>query len=510
MKQHLLKRIDLYMLKSFLGLFLVTFMISCFILLMQFLWLHVRDLVGKGVEISVLLEFLVYAVASMVPLALPLAILLASLMTFGNLGEKFELTAMKSAGVNLFRIMRSLTVTIAIVSVSAFFFSNYILPKSQMKMWTLIFSLRQKNPELDIPEGEFCDKVPGYQIFVEKKNRNTGMMYGMIMYDYSQGFRDAMVYVADSAIVKVTDDKLYLMLTLYSGEGFSNLDQQQQRATGTQNSVPYQREQFRSKQLLISFDTQLTRYDESALEDQHVSKNVHELMQSIDSVNALASVRGDEQSKEMVNKNYFGRESHEGRPLGEIADEVLQQCNMDSLYEFMTMYRRVRARQFALESARQKEDQIRYNSIMLEDYKYYVRKHEIELHRKFTLSFACLIFFFIGAPLGAIIRKGGLGAPVVISVVLFIVYYIIDNTGYKMAREALWPCWAGMWLSSFVLLPIGAFLTYKAATDSGIFNPEVWQKVYERVIVVTKNKVKEYKNKLYEYYTRSIRRFKGR
>ena len=478
-----LKRIDLYLLKNFLGLLLVTFVICVFILLMQFVWLQVKDLVGKGVGIGVLAEFFIYACTTVVPLALPLAILLASLMSFGNLGEKFELTAMKAAGVSLFRIMRPLAFAIAFVSVGAFFFSNYVLPKSQVKLWALIFSLKQKSPELEIPVGEFYDGIEGYNIMVGRKNIKNGMLYDMVLYDYTDGFNNAKVMLADSGRIYFTEDNKYLLFQLYNGESFENLDSKQQRSTGARN-IPYRRESFAHKQILIDFDMDFNRYSEETLTDQHVSKNVVQLVQSIDSVKVLEHERSREQSQVIVTKHYFGRERLQERnvDIWEGDKEQYQQYDIDSLYASFTDDERYRAASAALEKARDKKDKVDYNALMLDDYQRYVRRHEIELYRKFTLAFACLIFFFIGAPLGAITRKGGLGAPVVISVIMFIVYYIIDNTGYKMAREALWPCWAGMWLSSFVLLPIGVFLTYKAATDSTLFNPDAWLKVFRRPI----------------------------
>ncbi len=469
----LVKKLDIYMLKNFLGLFFMTFAICCFILLMQLIWMRINDIVGKGVEVTVLLEFLLYALAGVVPMALPLAILLASLMTFGNLGEKFELTAMKAAGVSLFRIMQPLIVFIALLSVGAFYFSNYILPQSQLKFWTLVFSLRQKSPELDLPVGEFYSGVKGYNIYIRKKETRTGWLRDVMIYDYTNGFQDATVTVADSARVFFTDDQKYLLLCLYSGESFENLNQQQQRATHTQKNVPYRREMFAKKSLLIDFDTEFVRMDESSLKDQHVSKNVGELIVSIDSVNVLAKKRCSEQSQKIVSERYFGRESNKGGVLPVLAEQPTD-LHPDTLYAHFSLSEKERALQHAVDQAKRYKDLVDYNSITLDDHQRYERKHLIELHRKFTLAFACLIFFFIGAPLGAIIRKGGLGAPIVISVILFIIYYIIDNAGYKMAREALWPVWTGMWLSSFVLLPIGIFLTYKAATDSGLFNPEVW------------------------------------
>ena len=351
----LIKKIDSYLLKHFLGLLAMTFMICVFILLMQFVWMHIKDLVGKGVEISVLTEFFVYAVASVVPLALPLAILLASLMAFGNLGEHFELTAMKAAGVSLFRIMRPLAIAIAFVCVGAFFFSNNVLPKSQVKLWALIFSLKQKSPELDIPVGEFYDGIDKYNFLVRGKNPQTGMLYDMMIYDYSAGFKNAKVMVADSGRIYFTDDNQYLLLQLYYGESFENLDRQQKRATKSEKNIPYRRESFSMKQMLIDFDMEFNRYDESVLKDQHVSKNVGELVQSIDSVQILAHDRSAEQSAVIVDSRYFGRERQSGRDLesealGAPSNRVY---HLDSLLASMSAEDRHRSASAALEKANQ-------------------------------------------------------------------------------------------------------------------------------------------------------------
>jgi len=477
------RKIDMYLLRNFLGLFMATFFIAIFILLMQFMWMHVNDLVGKGIEISVLAEFFIYAAASVVPLALPLAILLSSLISFGNLAEKFELTAMKAAGISLFRVMRPLTIAVMMLSVGAFFFSNNVLPKSQMKLWALIFSLRQKSPELEIPVGEFYDQISGYHIFVREKT-SRGELLNMMIYDYSSGFENAKVMVADTGRLAASSDKRYLILDLHQGESFENLDAQQRRSTGRTKSIPYRRETFAHKRILIDFATDFNRYDESVLQDQHVSKNIAQLNASIDSMRVVAFGRYKEQSDKLLSDRYFGRENGHTAMLPDHVEEKERAIyNIDTLWSRMSIVKKNQVLTLAEEKARAYGDQIEYNAIMLDDAERYIRKHQIELYRKFTLAFACLIFFFIGAPLGAIIRKGGLGAPVVISVVMFIVYYIIDNTGYKMAREALWPCWAGMWLSSFVLLPIGVFLTYKAATDSPLFNPEAWKIRMDKMMV---------------------------
>ncbi|MBR5678989.1 MAG: LptF/LptG family permease [Paludibacteraceae bacterium] len=502
-----IKKIDIYLLRNFLGLFVATFFIAIFILLMQFMWMHVNDLVGKGIGLGVLSEFFIYATASVIPLALPLAILLSSLISFGNLAEKVELTAMKAAGISLFRILRPLALAVALLSVGAFFFSNNVLPKSQMKLWALIFSLRQKSPELQIPVGEFYDEISGYHIYVRDKTRK-GELLNLMIYDYSGGFENAKVMVADTGRLMTSADRRFLILDLVQGESFENINQKQQRATGTTKNIPYRRETFTHKRLIIDFATDFNRYDESILEDQHVSKNVAQLVHSIDSVHTVAVARSAEQSTKLVNERYFGRDVTSSNIIipEKLTTDERHEYNIDSLWASLSIERQRQVLRSAIERAQSYRDQIEYNAILLEDAERYIRKHEIELYRKFTLAFACLIFFFIGAPLGTIIRKGGLGAPVVISVILFIIYYIIDNTGYKMAREALWPCWAGMWLSSFILLPIGIFLTYKAATDSPLFNPEAWKiglkKLMERLKEQEQIIRKAYENK---YNTRSPR-----
>ena len=488
------KKIDIYLLKNLLGLFLATFFIAIFILLMQFMWMHVNDLVGKGIGIGVLAEFFIYAAASVVPLALPLAILLSSLIAFGNLAEKSELTAMKAAGISLFRTMRPLAIAVAFISVGAFFFSNNVLPKSQMKLWALIFSLRQKSPELQIPVGEFYDEINGYHIYVREKTRD-GALLNMMIYDYSNGFTDAKVMVADTGRLTASADKRYLIVDLTNGESFENLNKKQQRATGTTQNIPYRRETFSHKRILIDFATDFNRYDESILEDQHVSKNVSQLIHSIDSVKIEARGRGEEQSKKMLEERYFSREDRNMDVLlPTLTRAESKEFNPDSLWQSLSITQQYQVLSIAEDRARNHRDQVEYHSLLLDDSQRYMRKHEIELHRKFTLAFACLIFFFIGAPLGAIIRKGGLGAPVVISVIMFIIYYIIDNTGYKMAREALWPCWSGMWLSSFILLPIGVFLTYKAATDSPLFNPEAWEIRIKKIREQIKQYIEQHKH----------------
>lgn len=455
----------------------MTFVICIFILLMQFLWKHFNELVGKGIGIGVIAEFFLYAITSLVPMALPLAILLASLMTFGNMGENFELIAMKSAGISLFRIIRPLVVFIALICIMAFYFSNNVLPVTQSKLWTLILSLRQKSPEFDIPVGEFYSGISGVNLYV--RDKQNGLLKDMMIYDFSGGFDNASVMIADSGRVKFSADKKYLMLKLYDGETFENLKSQ----AGAQNStnIPYRRESFKTKNILIDFDSDFNRFDESILQDQHVSKNISQLESSIDSTSKVVDRLKMEQSTEMTGRRYFGREAAWNRSL-EIGENIqIENYNADSLFLKLDKPSMEMAMVTTMQKANEIKGQIEFNKLNLGETAMYVTKHEIEWHRKFTLSFACLIFFFIGAPLGAIIRKGGLGAPVVISVVMFIIYYIIDTAGLKMAREGLWTAFQGMWLSSSILLPIGVFLTYKAAVDAVLFNVEEYAKLMQKI-----------------------------
>ncbi|MBQ9439071.1 MAG: LptF/LptG family permease [Paludibacteraceae bacterium] len=471
-----MKRLYVYILKQFFGVFLLTLVICVFILLMQFVWSHVNDLVGKGVGITVLAEFAVYAAASVIPLAMPLAILLGALMTFGNLGERVELTAMKAAGISLIRVMKPLIVAISFVSVGAFAFSNYVLPKSQVKLWTLIFSLRQKSPEFDIPVGEFYSGIEGYQVYVRDKDPKTGLLKNLMIYDFSEGFEDATVMVADSGRVYFSTDNKYLRLTLYSGESFENL--KGQRISNNPNKIPYRREIFSEKNLLIDFDSEFSRFDESILHDQYVAKNAAQLSHSADSVTVIADSIAVQQSADIVGNHYFNREYSSAQEVASPSARQVRHSDINDVYAILQPQQRYMAACYAADNAHKMSDQVTYNRIVLHDPQQYVRRHKIEWHRKFSLALACLIFFFIGAPLGAIIGKGGLGVPTVVSVAMFIFYYIIDNSGYKMARDALWQPWQGMWISTAVLLPIGIFLTYKAAHDSALFNTDAWLKMW--------------------------------
>ncbi len=474
------------MLRSFLPLFLMTFFICLFIVLMQFLWRYIDDLVGKGLEMHVIGELFFYAALTMVPMALPLAILLASLMTFGNLGERFELTAMKASGISLMKVMRPLIMFIALVAIGAFFFQNYVLPVAQAKMWTLLYSVRQKSPELEIPEGVFYDQIPGYNFYVEEKDRESGTLFDMMIYDVSRGFENARIILADSGHLKLADDKEHLFLQLHSGEQFENL--RENSAGGNSQNQPYRRESFKLKEILLKFDANFNRMDESGMRNQYVGKNISQLRATIDSVTLRVDSIGAGYARDIKERDYMRVPYWRERVVDGNRVKMKQQpvameapLDMDSLFykEKPAMVASYLS-QALLKAQRVKQD-YEFKSYAMDADRETIRRHGIEMQKKFTLSFACLIFFFIGAPLGAIIRKGGLGTPLVISVILFIIYYIIDNTGYKMARDGKLEVWMGMWLSSAILLPLGVFFTYKAMKDSAVFDLDAYKNVVRRL-----------------------------
>ncbi|MBO4371234.1 MAG: LptF/LptG family permease [Paludibacteraceae bacterium] len=458
-----LKHIDRYTLSKFLKTFFATFFGAVFIFLMQFSIRYVDDLVGKGVGIGVLGEFFFYAALSLVPMALPLSLLIGSLMTFSNLGEKLELLAMKAAGISLFRVMAPLIIVVSMISIGSFFFANNVLPKSQVKMWTLLFSIRQKSPELDIPEGSFYDGIDGQQIYVERKRGE--LMLNVLIYDYSQGFNNARILIADTATIRMTDDKKNLVLNLYSGECFES-SQDDSKQHSTKDVIPYRHESFSHKQILIAFDANFNMLSSDFLETQYVSKKIDQLQETVDSLNRSVETLRQREIKNARFVTYYTGVSDSFR-VSETPTVTahVPHLHPDSVFAGLSH----NAKLLVTNRTRQEVTQTR----TLVEQRYYdaewmlseMRRNGIERLKRFTLAFACFIFLFIGAPLGAIIRKGGMGWPLVSSVLLFITYYIIDNTGYKMAREGIWSLEAGMWFSSCILLPIGIVLTYLAATE---------------------------------------------
>jgi lipopolysaccharide export system permease protein len=446
--------------------------------MMQFLWKYVDDMVGKGLEMKVLAQFFIYSALSLVPMALPLAILLASLIIFGNFGERYELLAMKAAGISLLKIMRPLILLMLLLCCISFLFQNVIAPYSESKLYTLIISMRQKSPELDIPEGVFYDAIKGHNFYVKKKDRKTGLLHNVMIYDFLDGFENARIFLADTGKLEMTADKKYLYLRLYSGEMFENLKSQY---TNSKN-VPYRRETFREKHFIISFDSEFSMIDGSFMSTRSNSKNMKMLQASIDSMTVFSDSIGKKYYQDAKITIYQKPSLSRKEDTLKIAQALMSDYNVDSLFNVMTLSQKSRIINSATTHAVTLENDWKYKSYTIANNDKDIRRHETEWYKKITLSLSCLIFFFIGAPLGAIIRKGGLGMPVVVSVLIFIFYYLIDNTGYKMARDGNWIVWVGMWTSTTVLAPIGIFLTYKSNNDSVMLNADIYVSWIKRLV----------------------------
>ncbi len=477
-----IKKLDIFIIKSFSLLFVGTFFICLFIFMMQFLWRNVDEMVGKGLGVSALLEFFYYAALSLIPVSLPLAVLLASLITFGNFGERFELLAMKAAGIPLLRIMRPLILLMGVVCCASFYFQNVTVPDSQVKLYTLLYSMKQKSPELDIPEGAFYDEIEGYNLYVKKKNKETGMLYSVMIYNFSDGFENAHIIVADSGKLEITADKKFLQLHLYNGEQFENLKQQ----TRNVENVPYRRESFCEKHTLIEFDSNFNMMDGSFLNNQAASKNMIELRHSIDSMTTRFDSIGRNYYKETHNKLVPIRFTP--RDSVKIKESPVKTINMDSLFRVSSKAQQARILKAASEKVNVMQNELSYKSIMMKEADKSLHKHQLEWYNKIVLSLACMVFFFIGAPLGAIIRKGGLGMPVIVSVIIFLIYYIVNTMGTKMAREGTWHIWIGAWISTLVLAPMGVFFTYKSNKDSVVFNMDAYIEVIRKILGLRSNR----------------------
>ena len=463
----------------------MTFCICLFIVIMQFLWRYIDELVGKGLSLDLIGELFFHAALSLLPLALPLSILLAALMTFGDLGEHVELTALKSSGISLTTIMKPIAILMVFVAIGAFFFMNNALPKSQVKMWTLLFSMRQTSPTLDIPEGTVYSQIPGYNIYVKKKDKERDMLYNLLIYDVSVGTMYPRIVVADSGRLNMTEDKQHLVLTLYKGAWYEEM-----KGGGGVNGMSgnlYRRESFHNKEIMIPYDANFTRMDDETMKSQYVGKDIAELRHTIDSVRAKVDSAANFIYSKMQSQPVCGVPAQRTAYKDGVATTTpVKEIKLDKPVDINKIIKELPSheQQMLINQAMMRTTSAMQDSQMqgytISEDNYVIRRHQIELMKKFTLSLACLIFFFIGAPLGAIIRKGGLGMPIVVSVILFIIYYVIDNSGYKLARDGRWEVWQGIWLSSAVLLPLGIFLTKKAVNDSAVFNPDAWLNVMRR------------------------------
>ena len=476
----IIKKLDIYIIKGFLQLFAGTFFICLFIFVMQFLWKWMDDLIGKGLTIDLLARFFWYSSLTLIPMSIPLAVLLASLISFGNLGERFELLSMKAAGIPLIRILMPLILVATLICGGSFYFQNKVSPYATRELSRLAWSMRQKSPELEIPEGVFYSEIPGYNLYVEHKDPITGMLYGLMIYTNTDGYNDTQIVLADSGRMQSTTDKMHLKLTLWGGERFRNMDAQQ--GSMLRANVPYMRESFIQEVDIIPFDGNFNLMDADLFSHNAQTKDLHEIQHSIDSLSHKM-----DSTRHAIYANillwHMRKDISPGRTDSlEIVEEAKQMPPFDSLYMSMSDDQRLRVWRNALNRAETMKAECQFRALETSDKNLSLRKHRIEWYKKYTMSLACLLFFFIGAPLGAIIRKGGLGVPVVVSVIIFIFYYIVNQAGENNAKVNVWTVESGTWLSTFVLLSTGIFLTHKANTDSVVFNIEGYQNFFMKLL----------------------------
>lgn len=466
-----IKKLDIFISKQFGVLFIGTFFICQFVLMMQFLWRYIDELIGKGLSMEILAQFFWYMGLMLVPQAMPLAILLSSLITFGNLGESSELTAIKAAGISLIQSFRSLIVLVVVISGISFYFQNNIGPTANMKIGQLLISMKQKSPELEIPEGIFYDGIPNSNLYVQRKDVKTGMLYGVMIYRMTGSYEDQAIILADSAMLQATAEKKHLILHLWSGEWFENM---QTEAFGNSAAVPYRRETFTGKKIVLDFDGDFNMADATSLSNNARGKSLKKIFHDIDSLNIAYDSIGHVYYNDEKMGMYFTPKINKRDSLAAIKAGMSDKFNIDSTYSHLSPSQKSQVVNDALSRTQAAVNDLDFKSMITKDGDKIINDHEIEAINKFTVALSCLIFFFIGAPLGAIIRKGGLGIPVIISVLVFIIYYILDNSGYRMARGGMWSVWFGKGLATAVLLPIAVFVTYKANKDSVVFNIDLY------------------------------------
>ena len=474
-----IKKLDIFITKQFGLLFVGTFFICQFVLMMQFLWRYVDELIGKGLSLEVMAQFFWYMGLMLMPQAFPLAILLSSLITFGNLGESSELTAIKAAGISLMQAFRSLIVISVLMAGVSFYFQNVVGPQANQDFYRLLLGMKQKSPEVQIPEGRFYDGIPGSNIYVQKKNLETGMLYGIMIYRMTGSYEDQAIILADSGMMQSTAEKKHLLLTLYNGVWNENMRSQDLAGTA---DVPYRRETFVNKRIILDFDGGFSLADEEDISGDARAKSLGKILHDKDSLAEFNDSVGRAYYEE--SSRFFFKHIDVSKPDSiKIAKQLAEgNTTLDSMFMKLNDVQKQSAMRTAMNNAQSIATDLEMKGAYAKSLHRYYRTHQIQAILKFTLALTCIIFFFIGAPLGAIIRKGGLGVPVIISVLVFIVYYILDSTGQKMARDDQWTVWYGLTISTVVLAPIACFFTYKANNDSVVFNVDMYKQVLMRVL----------------------------
>ena len=479
-----MKKLYRYIVSSFLGTFLFTFFIVLFILDMQFLWLYVDDLVGKGLELSILAELFFHMSITFIPMALPLALLLASLMCFGDFGEHYELVAMKSSGISMWKVMRPLVVFSVLLSCFAFFVSNSLLPVANLKGQTLLFDVRRQKLAFNIKEGVFYRDLDNYVIYVERKGADGSSIYGVKIYDHTDRMGNTKIISADSGMMALSPNQRNIIFTLYDGYNYTDVTN---NGDDYKKTRPFERMSFKQEQLKFSLkDFDMTRSSEDMYKSSQQMMNLRQLNTAIDSLDRRLDNKHEAFSQGFARRwsNYASiNEQLTTADRSQICDTITDTI-MILQWPLLAQYPDSVATaigNLAISTARNAKENASFNKTDLRSQNENIMKHKKERHKKFTLSIACLIFFFIGAPLGSIIRKGGLGMPVVVSVLFFVVYHVISTIGERMAVFGGLNMFLGVWISSLVLLPIGLFLTFKATTDAALFDGDSWKKFFQKL-----------------------------
>lgn len=479
-----LKIVDKYILRTFIPLFVMSFAVCWFIVVMQFLWRYIDELVGKGLSGFMLLKIIFYAALSFIPMSLPLGILLASLMTLGNLGERLELLALKASGIRLYRIIRPIMLLVVAMACGLFYFQNDLMIRAQVRMWTLVITAKYAAPEMEITPGVFYTGIPGYSLYAKDRDSGTGLMHRMMVYDMSRGYLNPRIIRADSGRLVMDKSKKFLVLKLYQGQSFENI-QTQSYNTST-DAVPYMLPHFDYSETFIPFDANIKMQDEGELSSMYVGKNLHQLQQSIDSIRPIldstrlsyAQVVGASLMESHYGTSSYAYQDSATRVQAQARLTQLEQQTRHSKGEDASLTLTPQDSLQAFAMARDKADRVKEEAslyIDTDDAQFYqFRTLHQEWHRKFTFPVSCIIFALIGSSLGAIVRRGGIGMPIIISIFFFVVYFIIDSFGTNMLRNESIPIWLGMWLSNIVLFPVGIFLAYKANQDSSALNVEVY------------------------------------
>ena len=460
-------------------LFIGTFVVSLFVLMMQFLWQYVDELIGKGLTLDVLGEFFWYMSLMMVPEALPLAVLLSSLITFGNLGESSELTAIKAAGISLIKSFRGVIAFTFFIALISFYFQNSIGPDAKKHFDQLLISMKQKSPELEIPEGIFYNGIPDTNLYVEKRDLKTGHLYNIMIYRMTDSYEDQAIILADSGMLQSTAEKKHLILNLWNGEWFENMRSQELSSSA---SVPYRRESFVHKKLIIDFNEDFNLTSMAGIADDARTKSIAKIHHDKDSLIHVYDSVGNVYYRDAQQSIYPILKLKKKDMNKAIMLASTKNYNLDSIYTKLRPEERSQIIERTLMNTQQTISDLDFKSMITSDGDKLIRMHDIAEINKYLLALTCLIFFFIGAPLGAIIRKGGLGVPIIISVLVFIIYYILNNTGYRMTRQGDWAIWFGRGLSPAILIPTAIFITYKANNDSAVFNIDLYRNFFIRIL----------------------------